>query len=144
MEDLREVVGVLRAPEGELPQPTIADIATLVTESGNAGMDVTHTDAVAGPVPDRLGRTAYRVVQEALTNARRHAPGAAVRVRVSGEVGDGLFVEIVNTDVQVPRESTGHGLVGLAERVALAGGRLDHGRTSNGGWRVAAWLPWPA
>ncbi len=144
MEDLREVVGVLRAPEGELPQPTIADIATLVAESGNAGMDVTHTDAVAGPVPDRIGRTAYRVVQEALTNARRHAPGAAVRVRVGGEVGDGLFVEVVNTDVHLPKESYGHGLVGLAERVALAGGRLDHGRTSDGGWRVAAWLPWPA
>lgn len=144
MQDLREVVGVLRAPEGELPQPTIADVGTLVAESGRAGMRVTHTDDVTGTVPERIGRTAYRVVQEALTNARKHAPGAAVRVRLGGSPDRGLDVEVVNAAAAAPTGPAGHGLVGLAERVALAGGRLDHGRTADGGWRVAAWLPWPA
>lgn len=144
MQDLREVVGVLRAPEGELPQPTIADIETLVTESGHAGMRVTHTNDLTRTVPERIGRTAYRVVQEALTNARKHAPGALVRVRLGGAPDQGLDIEVVNTAAPTPPGPAGHGLVGLAERVALAGGRLDHGRTTDGGWRVTAWLPWPA
>jgi signal transduction histidine kinase len=144
LQDLREVVGVLRAPEGELPQPTIDDIGTLVDESGQANMRVDYANELAAAVPERIGRTAYRVVQEALTNARKHAPGTEVRVRVGGAPDHGVDIEVVNAAPATPTRPAGHGLVGLAERVALAGGRLDHGRTDDGRWRVAAWLPWPA
>jgi signal transduction histidine kinase len=176
LQDLREIIGVLRAPVGELPQPTLADVRELVAESSRAGMRVELKEEVEpetiARIPDRAGRTAYRVVQEALTNARKHATGAEVTVRVSGAAGDGLTVEVSNTAAgavsedravradaagQTASEATtpaavtppatpgsGQGLVGLAERVALAGGRLEHGPTDAGGWRVGAWLPWPA
>ena len=96
LQDLREVIGVLRAPVGELPQPTLADVRQLVAESGRAGMRVSLRDDTGGPVPDLAGRTAYRVVQEALTNARKHAPGAEVRVHLAGSPGAGLTVEVRN------------------------------------------------
>ena len=145
LQDLREVIGVLRAPVGELPQPTVADIPELVAESTRAGMAVELDHDVAGATPDTVGRTAYRVAQEALTNARKHAPGAPVAVAVGGSAGSGLSIEVENgtpVDPPPPR-APGQGLAGLAERVGLAGGRLEHGPTDAGGWRVAAWLPWP-
>jgi signal transduction histidine kinase len=147
LQDLREVVGVLRAPVGELPQPTLADVRQLVAESGLAGMRVTLRDQTRGPVPDLAGRTAYRVVQEALTNARKHAPGADVHVHLSGSPGEGLTVEVRNTappPEMDPQPQSGQGLAGLAERVGLASGRLEHGPTTEGGWRLSVWLPWPA
>lgn len=146
LQDLREVIGVLRAPVGELPQPTFADIRQLIDESAGAGMQLTYTETIEGDVPDRLGRTAYRVVQEALTNARKHAPGAKVEVRMSGSPEDGLTVDVGNgpaTRPPVPGDA-GDGLVGLAERVSLAGGKLGHGPAQRGGWRLSAWLPWPS
>jgi signal transduction histidine kinase len=158
LQDLREVIGVLRAPVGELPQPTLADVAQLVAESGRAGMRVALRDETSGAVPDLAGRTAYRVVQEALTNARKHAPGAEVLVHLAGSPGNRLTVEVGNTPVPGPGpgvpstdpnpgpandRGAGQGLAGLAERVALASGRLEHGPTAEGGWRLAAWLPWP-
>ncbi|HEX5882828.1 MAG TPA: histidine kinase [Actinomycetota bacterium] len=151
LQDLREVIGVLRAPVGELPQPTLADVAQLVAESGRAGMRVALRDETCGAVPDLAGRTAYRVVQEALTNARKHASGAQVLVHLAGSPGNGLTVEVRNQPVPAPAPGpgpaddpgAGQGLVGLAERVALANGRLEHGPTGGGGWRLAAWLPWP-
>jgi signal transduction histidine kinase len=146
LQDLREVIGVLRAPVGELPQPTVADIPELVAESRRAGMDVELRNDVAGAPPDTIGRTAYRVAQEALTNAHRHAPGAPVTVAVAGSAGSGLTVEVENgaPDRARPAGAPGQGLTGLAERVGLAGGRLEHGPTDAAGWRVRAWLPWPA
>ncbi|AWS44206.1 sensor histidine kinase [Streptosporangium sp. 'caverna'] len=146
LQDLREVIGVLRAPVGELPQPTFADVPQLVAESSSAGMRVDLRDELTGTVPDQAGRTAYRIVQEALTNARKHAPGAEVRVHVAGEPEQGLAVEVRNTaptTAPMPDAGAGQGLIGLAERVALAGGRLEYGPTAAGGWRLAAWLPWP-
>jgi signal transduction histidine kinase len=152
LQDLREVIGVLRAPVGELPQPTLADVRQLVAESGRAGMWVGLDQEVDGAVPELVGRTAYRVVQEALTNARKHAPGAEVRVRVTGSPGTGLAVEVRNTaPPAAPRPTAGpptdpgagQGLAGLAERVGLASGRLEHGPTPDGGWCLTAWLPWP-
>ena len=145
LQDLREVVGVLRAPVGELPPPTLADVAALVAESRRGGMSVDLHEDVAGDVPETVGRTAYRVVQESLTNARKHAPGADVGVRVVGAPGSGLTVEVNNTASgrpPAPGPSAGQGLAGLTERVALAGGRLEH-RGVDEGWRVSAWLPWP-
>ncbi|MDP9864750.1 MULTISPECIES: sensor histidine kinase [Streptosporangium] len=159
LQDLREVIGVLRAPVGELPQPTLADVRQLTAESGRAGMRVDLWEELTGTVPDRVGRTAYRIVQEALTNARKHAPAAEVRIHVAGAPGRGVTVEVRNTApaaaattpapmtdttaAPAPAAGSGQGLVGLAERVALAGGRLEHGPTAAGGWRLAAWLPWP-
>jgi len=150
LQDLREVIGVLRAPVGELPQPTLAGVRELVAESGRAGMRVGLREELGGAVPDLVGRTAYRVVQEALTNARKHGPGATVDIHLAGAPGQGLTVEVCN-EAPDPGPAVaaggdpgaGRGLVGLAERVALASGRLEHGPTAAGGWRLAAWLPWP-
>jgi len=144
LQDLREVIGVLRAPVGELPQPTFADLAQLVDESAHANMRVSLRSEVTGDVPDTAGRTIYRIAQESLTNARKHAPGSEVDVHVTGSPVDGLTIEVANS----PSPTTsilpaGRGLLGLAERVALAGGTLEHGPTAAGGWRIAAWLPWP-
>jgi signal transduction histidine kinase len=147
LQDLREVIGVLRAPVGELPQPTMADLRQLVEEADEAGARVAFTEDYEGPVPDRTGRTAYRIVQEGLTNVRKHAPGADTRVSVRGAPGEGLTVEVRNGRAPAPAArngSDGQGLVGLTERVSLLSGRLEHGRTPEGGWRLSAWLPWPA
>jgi signal transduction histidine kinase len=99
-------------------------------------------------VPDATGRSAYRIVQEGLTNARKHAHGAAVEVTVEGAPGTGLTIEIRNrlpvgvaAGAEIP--GTGTGIVGLAERASLAGGRLEHGRTPAGDFRLWVWLPWP-
>lgn len=151
LQDLREIVGVLRAPAVELPQPTLADLPELIADSRRAGMRVDlHIDA-AGAVPESVGRTAYRIVQEGLTNVRKHAPGARAAVTVTGAPGTGLTAEIRNTAPE-PRPGAetpaapvaGQGLIGLAERAGLAGGRLEYAATDAGGFRLAAWLPWPA
>jgi signal transduction histidine kinase len=147
LQDLRAVIGVLRAPVGELPQPTFAGIPGLVAESGRAGMRVELLDRVEGTVPTAAGRTAYRIVQEALTNARRHAPGAGVTVGLTGGPDHGLTVEVTNTAADAPpapggATAPGRGLGGLGERVALAGGRLGYGRSEEGGWWLSAWVPW--
>ncbi|MFE9918439.1 sensor histidine kinase [Micromonospora sp. NPDC005553] len=156
LQDLREVIGVLRAEDGagnspEPPQPTLADLPALIAESRSAGVRVNVSDSVASPaeVPAALGRAAYRIVQEGLTNARKHAAGAAVTVDVAGGPGAGLTVAIGNRwPVGVPSGGTlpgaGTGLVGISERVTLAGGRLAYGRDDSGDFRLAAWLPWPA
>ncbi|GAA5163694.1 histidine kinase [Pseudonocardia eucalypti] len=158
LQDLREVIGVLRAPVGELPQPTFADLDELVAESRRAGMRVTvheRLDTAVHPVPDSLGRTAYRIVQEALTNARKHAPGADVTVELSGCPRHGMHIEVANAVPPLMREemppaTTGQGLIGLTERAALAGGYLAYQQAGTGmwlhgpvRWRLWAWLPWP-
>ncbi|MGQ5264004.1 sensor histidine kinase [Micromonospora sp. ZYX-F-536] len=155
LQDLREVIGVLRADgDGdapEPPQPTLADLPALIDESRTAGVRVNVSDSVATPgeVPAALGRAAYRIVQEGLTNARKHAAGAAVTVDVSGGPGTGLTVAIgnrwpVGTPAGGGLPGAGTGLVGITERVTLAGGRLAYGRDDAGDFRLAAWLPWPA
>ncbi|MEU5947841.1 histidine kinase [Micromonospora sp. NPDC047465] len=156
LQDLREVIGVLRAEtaaeeDPERPQPTLGDLPALIEESRSAGVRVSVRDVVtaAEQVPVAAGRSVYRIVQEGLTNARKHAAGAAVTVDVGGGPGDGLTVEIRNrwpvgsvTGPEIP--GAGTGLVGIAERVSLAGGRLEHGRDDSGDFRLTAWLPWPA
>ncbi|WP_421106062.1 sensor histidine kinase [Streptomyces sp. NEAU-S77] len=151
LSDLREVIGVLRAgPEGERPQPQLADLERLVAEGRAAGGRIELTGPPEGPAPPPVvGRTAYRIVQECLTNARKHAPGATVTVRVAGTPEDRLTVEVHNTPPPGPAPDAhsgaggGQGLVGLAERARLAGGELTAG-PAEGGFRVRAWLPWPA
>jgi signal transduction histidine kinase len=157
LEDLREVIGVLRTeteaeeqPSGR-PQPTLADVRALVAESQRAGMNITFHYGVpetTNAIPTSVGRTAYRVVQEGLTNARKHAPGSAVLVQVNGGPGPGLSVEVRNRrpigagTAGLPGAS--RGLLGLAERASLVGGRLDHGRTPDGDFLLQSWLPWSA
>nr|WP_202437545.1 histidine kinase [Streptomyces sp. SID5910] len=150
LQDLREIIGVLRADEaddGARPQPTLAALDTLVAESRRAGMEVAFVRRVTDPaaVPASVGRTAYRVVQEALTNARKHAPGAEVALSVTGAPGDGLAVSVRNAppEGEVPAvPGSGQGLIGLTERATLAGGTLEHGPTADGGFEVRARLPW--
>lgn len=147
LQDLREVIGVLRAPvAGELPTPTLADVHRLVTEASRSGTVVELRSSVSGTVPDGLGRTAYRIVQEGLTNARKHAPSAPVTVLLAGSPGTGLSVEVLNpsSSAAIPGAGSGQGLLGLSERAALAAGRLEYGPTADGGFRLAGWLPWPA
>ena len=105
----------------------------------------TWAAAVSG-LPVTTSRTAYRVVQEALTNACKHAPGSSVVIQLAGAPGGLLTVEVVNgvaaSDARPSPPGAGLGLVGLAERVALAGGALEHGAGPDGSFVVRAWLPW--
>lgn len=160
LQDLREIIGVLRAGDAEeagRPQPTLAALDTLVTESREAGMKIVLDSRVTAPtaVPASIGRTAYRIVQEGLTNARKHAPGAEVTVSLAGAPGDGLTVSVRNPAPpgEIPHvPGSGQGLIGLTERATLAGGRLEHGAEADGGegghgharvgFAVRAWLPW--
>lgn len=151
MQELREVIGVLR-DEGqetipEPPQPTLAQLPALMEESRAAGMNVRWRNGASAleTIPPALGRTAYRVVQEGLTNARKHATGAAVEVTL--DPGPPLLLVVtsrraVGAPVADPLPGAGTGLVGLGERVALAGGRLDHGPGPNGDFVLRATLPW--
>ena len=153
LSDLRAVLGVLRDPtrpaDGtpEPPQPGIDDIAALVAEEVAGGMRVRLSNRVEDEVPAATGRTAFRIVQEALTNVRKHATGTAVAVDLAGTPDDGLVVAVCNAAPvgAVARPSlpaSGLGLIGLAERAELAGGRITHGVDGTGGYAVRAWIPW--
>jgi signal transduction histidine kinase len=154
LEDLRAVIGVLRdGPDGpgpEPPQPTLAALPGLLEESRAAGMSIRAEVGLAdlAAVPDAIGRHALRIVQEALTNARKHATAAPVELRIDGATGNGLTIEVRNptpalatAEPKIP--GTGAGLLGLAERATLSGGRLEHGLDEHGQFRLHAWLPWP-
>lgn len=152
LEDLREVIGVLRdeaAGPPRPPQPTLTDLPRLIDESRQAGtrVDVTDERPTDQDPPTSTGRTAYRIVQEALTNARKHAPGTTISIRVHGRPGDGLSIDVANpaplgaAPTRIPGSRSG--LIGLTERVTLADGRLAHGPTPTGGFALQAWLPWP-
>ncbi|MFI8288755.1 sensor histidine kinase [Streptomyces sp. NPDC085614] len=153
LQDLREIIGVLRAPGdetgGERPQPTLATLDSLVAESREAGMKVVLDATLDDPagVPAATGRTVYRIAQEGLTNARKHAPGTEVTLTVRGRPGDGLTVEVRNPAPTGPVPhvpGSGQGLIGLTERATLAGGRMEHGPAPDGGFALQAWLPWPS
>ncbi|WP_205850174.1 sensor histidine kinase [Nakamurella flava] len=167
LEDLRSVLGVLRAGETDdgagaelLPQPGLDDVPTLVDRSRAAGLAVTlvrESDDDVGPVfavAPAAGRTAYRIVQEALTNVTKHARGATTTVSIGHRAsapateaaidGPVVTVSVVNrrpvaSGTLLP--GSGAGLIGLRERVELVGGVLDTGPTGDGGWAVRAVLP---
>lgn len=149
--DLRGVLGVLRADESLhgsdlAPQPSFDDLPALIDSSSQAGVRVELTVGGDLDVPEVVGRTAYRVVQEALTNVHKHARGAATRVHVGGKEGAAVVVEVRNArpvggDSLLP--GAGAGLVGLRERVELLGGEFASGPTPDGGWLVKASIPWP-
>ncbi|SNY57485.1 sensor histidine kinase [Paractinoplanes atraurantiacus] len=145
LEDLRTVIGMLRTPGEDRPQPTLGDVPALVEQSREAGAEVGLIFDGADGVPEQVGRSAYRIVQEALTNARKHAPGAPIEVTISRTADPGLTVEVGNAlaagGSRLP--GAGAGLTGLRERVHLIGGRLEHGPTPGGEFQLKAWLPWP-
>ena len=150
LEELRSVLGVLR--EGDAPADARAapscllDVARLVETSRAAGLPV-RLEAGVDDLPPAAARAAYRVVQEALTNVHKHAPGASTAVTLRGDRASGLTVTVANGPALVTGPvlpGSGSGLVGLDERVRLLGGRLASGPEPDdpGGWRVEAWVPW--
>jgi signal transduction histidine kinase len=152
--ELRQVLGVLRAgpapARAEPPQPTLAELPALLADAREAGsvveLDSSGLPAV-GELSDSLSRTSFRILQEALTNARKHAPAAPVSVRLTGAPGGHLEVEVRNPVGVPPGTGTappGVGLAGLTERAELAGGELAYGEQPGGWFLVRARLPWPA
>jgi signal transduction histidine kinase len=148
LHELRQMVAVLRAAGGHVPQlapqPRLSDIPCLVQSSGQNARVL--LDGVRGRRwPDPIERAAYRTVQEALTNIRKHAPGAPVSVEVAPH-GGGLRVTVHNGPSPAPPPATelpggGHGLLGLRERAELLGGDLHAAPTGDGGFLVQAIYP---
>jgi len=148
------VIGVLREDSGResppaAPQPSLSDIPRLIEETRRAGAKIDFEMLVDHPntAPSMLGRDAYRIVQESLTNIGKHARGTAGRVRVTGAADSGLHVSVRNrlplpAHVGPTLPGSGAGLLGLQERVALAGGSLVHGPDGSGDFVVDAELPW--
>lgn len=169
LRELREVLGVLRDPSAstttartpERPQPRLGDVRELVAEARSAGTTIaldiaTEVEEALPGLSGAVSRAAYRIVQEALTNTRKHAPGMPVDVCVGRSTAsdgtDRLTIEVLNalpaarpsarrSSAEGP-PSSGLGLTGLAERASLAGGALRHGPDRSGRYVVSAWLPW--
>jgi signal transduction histidine kinase len=141
--ELRRLVGVLREDEASYsPQPGLERLDQLLADARAAGLPVElATEGASDSLPAGLDLTAYRIVQESLTNVRRHAPGAPTRVRIRrGE--DRLEVEVANGPGGRAAGPGGrHGLIGMSERVRLYGGTLDAGPVPDGGFAVRAELP---
>ncbi|MET7452742.1 histidine kinase [Streptomyces sp. NPDC005574] len=147
--ELRRVLGVVRAEDYEAPdapQPTLADLDALLANVRDAGLDVEKT--VTGAVrelPQGVELSAYRIVQEALSNALRHAPGAGARVEI-GYVLGGLGLRIVNGPMPEPTlvkpsPGAGHGITGMRERVSMLNGEMTAGPAPDGGYEVTVFLP---
>jgi signal transduction histidine kinase len=148
MDEMRRMLGLLRLDAadvpGHAPQPGIAEIPTLVAQARAAGVDVELVidDSARRPIPLGVDLSAFRIVQEAVTNVMRHAGNAHCRVRV--QVGDDALELRITDDGHPEGEAvpgTGHGLVGMRERVALFGGELFAGPVPGGGFAVRATLP---
>ncbi|MFI0443931.1 sensor histidine kinase [Actinomadura sp. 6N118] len=152
LEELRDVIGLLRrtdeGPDDEAgAHGPLPDLSTLIAESGSVGVPVDLDEQgdppLASPV---VGRTAYRIVQEALTNVRKHAPGARVRVKIRYRA-DGVRLTVLNSapsrpaDGDLAASGSGTGLTGLGQRVDLIGGTFTADPTPDGGFRVDASLP---
>ncbi|NJP79545.1 sensor histidine kinase [Streptomyces telluris] len=149
LEELRHMVGILRAAGADTeeltPQPRLADLPRLIELSA---LDVTYENTCGARTArsEAVERAAFRTVQEALTNARKHAPGAHVRVRLAEDAAETLLVEIRNgpPDAAVPAPGLpggGHGLVGLRERAQSLGGTMEAHATREGGFVVRAGFP---
>lgn len=156
--ELRQVLGVLRDDTRheagpDLPQPTLATLRELINQTSAADNDAQlaispETEPHLANLNSTTGRTAYRILQEALTNVRKHAPHAPVQITLSGTPGGHLALGVRNpvqtddVDAQLALPPSGMGLTGLTERAALAGGELTHGIDRAGDFVVRAWLPW--
>jgi signal transduction histidine kinase len=160
--EMRRLLGVLRTPDnskkrdsasisaetgattGLAPQPRLDDVPELVDTARRAGADVTlQMPDNTEKLPPSVGLTAYRIVQESLSNAARHAPGARISVTVE-EAPPDVLITVTNEPPatgQPDADGTGHGLAGMRERVALLGGQLRAGPEPDGGFAVRAVLP---
>ncbi|MEQ4205350.1 sensor histidine kinase [Actinopolymorpha sp. B9G3] len=149
MTEMRRLLRVLRDEDDDrprTPQPGVDDLAQLVDATIRAGTPVSlAVDSVPPGLPELVGLTAYRIVQEALSNVVRHSPGATTRVGMRCDDG-GLVVAVENDQppepvapVEAPR--AGHGLAGMRERVQILGGDLETGPRAGGGFAVKATLP---
>lgn len=148
--DLRDVIGMLREETDDLASPmrTLAFVSELFDETEQAGSPVRATINIddLDEVPGVVSRAAYRIVQEGLTNARKHAGEVTITVAISGAPGDGLTICIRQplnpvAGLANPIPGTGSGLVGLHERVTLAGGEMEHGIVERN-FVLTARLPW--
>ncbi|MGB7980573.1 MAG: histidine kinase [Candidatus Nanopelagicales bacterium] len=158
--ELREVLGVLRTQPGDAdgvamtasrPQPNLTRLDELVRDSRTAGnLTTVQVDgSLSGQLanlPESTSRHLYRIIQEGLTNARKHAPGQPVRVRLGGQVGEVVCVRVSNpvdaAQARTAQPGAGFGLAGLQERVRLADGHLSAGHDGSGHFLVNAELPW--
>jgi signal transduction histidine kinase len=153
--EMRRLLGVLRhdQPAALAPQPQLADLPALIDAARQAGLPVELSAPPApGRVPPGVGVCAYRIVQESLSNASQHAPGAAVTVSVGHEAG-AVLLRVANgpagpsgnehgpSGTSGDEHGPGHGLTGMRERVALLGGSLSAGPAPDGGFVVSAVLP---
>jgi signal transduction histidine kinase len=153
LKELRRVLGVLRSDTPDTtPQPGLDDLEGLLESARSAGVTVTAgVSGTARPLPAGVDLSAYRIIQEALSNAMRHSPGAAVQVKMY--YGDAaLVVEVRNDHCPpetrvpgeqdgVPGEGGGHGIIGMRERATMLGGHLQAGPTEKGEFLVTAALP---
>lgn len=150
LNELRRVLGVLRSDDAvsqaarHAPQPTLDRLDELVGNTRGAGLKVAvETVGKRRPLPPGVELSAFRIVQEALSNVLRHAPGADVRVRI-GHHRSGLAVRVTNTAPSgppAPARGVGHGVLGMRERAAMLGGEFTCGPTPEGGYEVLATLP---
>jgi signal transduction histidine kinase len=146
--EMRRLLGVLRydQPAGLAPQPQLSDLPALVDAARRAGVSVElAVPRAMGDVPSGVAVCAYRIVQESLSNASQHAPGAAVSVSV-GHDGGVVLLRVANgpggpAGPSRSEPGPGHGLTGMRERVALLGGSLSAGPSAGGGFVVSAVLP---
>jgi signal transduction histidine kinase len=146
--EMRRLLGVLRhdEPAGLAPQPQLSDLPALVETARKAGVTVELSAPPAlDQVPIGVALCAYRIVQESLSNASQHAPGAAVTVSVDHEAG-AVLLRVANGPggsggPSASEHGPGHGLTGMRERVALLGGSLSAGPAPDGGYVVCAVLP---
>ncbi len=148
LDELRSILGVLRDDSGELverPQPTLADLPELIDEAGKAGTRVRISNRIAhaSDLPEPAGRTLYRILQEGITNARKHAPGQTLEISLSGDERQGLTVRLRNHLSEDPGHARGAGLglLGLRERAELRGGRLASALDDDH-FEVEGWIPW--
>ncbi|MFD8952137.1 sensor histidine kinase [Streptomyces xanthophaeus] len=155
LREMRQLLDVLRAGEEAetaptAPQPGAGDLDRIITEARLAGTDTEFTvDGPVRPLPPSVGLTVFRIVQEALTNTRKHAGEARARVRLTYAPGE-VAVEVRDDGAGAPppaarsgQRRSGYGLIGMHERVALQGGTLEAAALAGGGFRVAARLPVP-
>ncbi|MFF9771281.1 sensor histidine kinase [Streptomyces sp. NPDC014636] len=150
--ELRRVLGVVRAEDYEAPdapQPTLADLDGLLANVREAGLEAEKVvTGAARELPPGVELSAYRIVQEALSNSLRHAPGASARVEI-GYVLGGLGLRVVNGPPPAPHlvkasPGAGHGITGMRERVSMLNGEMTAAPTAGGGYEVTVFLPVPA
>jgi signal transduction histidine kinase len=147
LDELRHVVHVLRNPGAAGPSSGLVDIASLIDGALRDGVDVRAQVLVsdAATCDPQVAHACYRLVQESISNVRRHAPGQAVRLEVRGGPQTGVSITATNWLTPGAHPTSvggGHGLTGMSERVALVGGSFQAGPTPDGAFTLIAWLPW--